>query len=117
MDNNSFQLLGSSSKGFMKIPRKGDLMALCIQTIMSVCLILKLLMFWNTLVALGFLTIVNLIIGISVSKGFDMKTYSVIYDDSGLRINIYRTIAMNVLITLVITAITLVSIAIIRISA
>ena len=97
--------------------KKGDLMTVCIQTIISVILILKLLMYWNTLLALGFLTIVNLIIGISLSKSFDTKIFSVFYDDRGLRIDIFKSIAMNGLITVMISGVTLVSLVVIQINA
>lgn len=99
----------------MKMLKKENLVTICIQTIISVVLILN-IMSWNTLIGLGFLTIVNLIIGISVSKSFGTKTFSVLYDERNIRIDIFKTIAMNVLVTLIVFIITLVSLAIIRVS-
>ncbi|MFJ8519395.1 hypothetical protein [Lysinibacillus xylanilyticus] len=63
------------------------------------------------------MTIVNLIIGIALSKSFDTKIFSVFYDDRGLRIDIFKSIAMNGLITVMISGITLVSLVIIQINA
>lgn len=94
--------------------KKENLVTICIQTIISVVLILN-IMSWNILIGLGLLLVVNLIIGIFVSKSLDTKTFSVLYDDRGQRIDIFKTITMNVLITLTIFIITMGGLAIINV--